>query len=250
MNTIAESTSLLSNKSLSGKTVLIFGGTSGIGLATAVQAKAAGASVIVVGSDPARAEQAATEHGLAWRAADITNRTAVEAALRDVGHVDHLVLMAGSFVAGKILEAEVGYLRRAFDERIWAALDVIRSLQQRLDEHASVTFISGLLADRPSAWGTAVLAAASAAMEALARGLALELAPRRFNTLSPGTTDTPLLSRTLGAAYDGYIADLDAKLPLKKIVPVQQAAAAVMFLIQNDFMNGETLHIDGGQRLV
>jgi len=78
----------------------------------------------------------------------------------------------------------------------------------------------------------------------------LELAPRRFNTLSPGTTDTPLLGRTLGSARDAYVADLSAKLPLNQIVSTQQAAAAVMFLIQNDFMNGETLHIDGGQRLV
>lgn len=250
MNSIGNSAAFLADKSLSNKTVVIFGGTSGIGLATAVQAKAAGAQVVVIGSDRVRAQRAATEHGLEWRAADITDREAIEAALRDIAHVDHLVLMAGSFVAGKVLEADTGHLRRAFSERIWGALDVIRSLHQRLDEHASITFISGLLAERPNAWGTAVLAAASAAMEALARGLALELAPRRFNTLSPGTTDTALLGRALGDAYEGYVADLNAQLPLKKIVSVQQAAAAVMFLIQNDFMNGETLHIDGGQRLV
>ncbi|ALM85971.1 SDR family oxidoreductase [Bordetella sp. N] len=241
---------LSNNSSLAGKTVLVFGGTSGIGLATAVQARDAGAEVIVVGSDPARSAAAAAEHGLQWRAADITDRQALAVELQDIGHVDHLVLMAGSFVVGKILEADTTYLRRAFDERIWAAIDVIRALHERLDAHASVTFISGVLADRPNAQGTAVPAAASAAMEALARGLALELAPRRFNTLSPGTTDTPLLGRTLGSARGGYVAELSEKLPLKKIVSVRQAAAAVMFLIRNDFMNGETLHIDGGQRLV
>lgn len=250
MNSTGNPAALLVNESLSGKTIVVFGGTSGIGLAVAIQAKAAGAHVIVIGSDRQRAQRAASEHGLAWRAADITSRAAVEAALQDIGQVDHLVLMAGSFVAGKVLESDMAHLRRAFDERIWGALDVIRALDQRLDQHASVTFISGLLAERPNAWGTAVLAAACAAMEALARGLALELAPRRFNTLSPGTTDTALLSRTLGDAYDGYIADLNGKLPLKEIVSVQQAAAAIMFLIRNDFMNGETLHIDGGQRLV
>ncbi|EEF27906.1 short-chain dehydrogenases/reductase, putative [Ricinus communis] len=250
MQSISDPAAFLVDKSLANKTVLVFGGTSGIGLATAIQARAAGGSVIVVGSDPGRTERIAAEHGLEWRAADITSKEAVDAALKDIGHVDHLVLLAGSFVAGKILEADTSYLRRAFDERIWAALDVIRALDQRLDPHASVTFISGVLAERPNASGTAVLAAASAAMEALARGLVLELAPRRFNTLSPGTTDTPLLGRTLGDARDGYVADLGARLPLKRIVPMQQAAAAVMFLIQNDFMNGETLHIDGGQRLV
>lgn len=235
---------------LAGSHVVVFGGTSGIGLAAALQAQQAGAHVTVIGSDLPRSEQVAKEHGLDWRAADVTNGAAIEAALADIGHVDHLVLMAGSFIAGKIIEADPAYLRRAFDERIWASIDILRTLGERLAPNASVTFISGVLADRPNALGTAVLAAASAVMEAFARGLVLEMAPRRFNTLSPGTTNTPLLGRTLGAARDGYVDDLSARLPLKQIVSAQQAGAAVIFLMENPFMNGETLHIDGGQRLV
>jgi NAD(P)-dependent dehydrogenase (short-subunit alcohol dehydrogenase family) len=95
-----------------------------------------------------------------------------------------------------------------------------------------------------------MLAAASAAMEAFARGLALELAPRRVNTLSPGTTDTPLLARTLGANRDGYVALLKEKLPLGRLGTADEAGAAVVFLMSNGFMNGETLHVDGGSRLV
>jgi NAD(P)-dependent dehydrogenase (short-subunit alcohol dehydrogenase family) len=235
---------------LTGRTVLVFGGTSGIGLSAAVQAKAAGAKVIVVGSDAARAEKAATANGLdGWRAVDVTRGDLIAKSISDIPHVDHLVL-AGSFVAGKIMEADVEYLHKAFDERIWAAVHVLRALGNRLAKDGSVVFISGTLADRPNAYGTAVLAAASAAMEAFARGLALELAPIRVNTLSPGTTDTPLLGRTLGEGRDAYVESLVAKIPTGHIGTAEEAGAAVVFLLSNASMNGETLHVDGAQRFV
>lgn len=243
-------TSSLQAEALNGKTVLVFGGTSGIGLATAVQAKAAGANVIVLGNDAGRAEQAATDNGFAgWRSADVTNPDAIVSALADIEKVDHLVLLAGSFVAGKVLEADVSHLRRAFDERIWAAVHTLQALGDRLASDASVTLISGVLADRPNAMGVAVLAAASSAMESFARGLALEIAPRRVNAISPGTIDTPLLSRTLGSAKDGYVAALKEKLPLHRLGAADEVAAAVMFLMSNGYMTGETVHVDGGARL-
>jgi NAD(P)-dependent dehydrogenase (short-subunit alcohol dehydrogenase family) len=236
---------------LTDRTIVIFGGTSGIGLAAAIQAKAAGAKVIVVGFNPKGAAKVAAENGLdGWRAADVTRAETITTALADIPHVDHLVLLAGTFVAGRILEAEVEYLKRAFDERIWAAVHILRTIGDRLASDGSVTFISGALADRPSAQGTAVLAAASAAMEAFARGLALELAPVRVNTLSPGTTDTPLLARTLGAHRDAYVAALTEKLPQRRLGTATEAGAAVVFLMSNGFMNGETLHVDGGARLI
>jgi NAD(P)-dependent dehydrogenase (short-subunit alcohol dehydrogenase family) len=243
--------SLNSNSQLKGRTVVIFGGTSGIGLSAAVQAKAAGAKVIVIGFDATRAQEAATEHGLdGWRAADITHSETIYEALADIPQVDHLVLLAGTFVAGKVLEADVDHLRKAFEERVWASIATLRALGDRLSKDGSVTFISGALADRPNAYGTAVLASASAAMEALARGLALELAPTRVNTLSPGPINTPLLSRTLGEGRDAYVAALEEKLPLHRLGTASEAGAAVVFLMTNSFMNGATLNVDGGSRLV
>lgn len=239
------------SSTLQDRTVVIFGGTSGIGLAAARQAQASGAKVFVVGFDAAGAERVAAAHGFAgWRAADVTRPETIAAALADIPHVDHLVLLAGTFVAGKVLEADVDYLKRAFDERVWAAVHALRALGDRLARDGSVTLISGALADRPSAQGTAVLAAASAAMEALARGLALELAPVRVNTLSPGTIDTPLLARTLGAHRETYVAALTEKLPQRRIGTAEEAGAAIVFLMSNGFMNGETLHVDGGARLI
>jgi NAD(P)-dependent dehydrogenase (short-subunit alcohol dehydrogenase family) len=236
---------------LAGKHIVVFGGTSGIGLAAAIRAKAHGAKVIVLGSDPQRAEQAAQTHGLdGWRSADITRPEQIHAALADIPQVDHLVLLAGTFVAGKVLEADVSYLQRAFDERVWASIHTLRALGDRLSKEGSVTFISGALADRPNAYGSAVLAAASAAMEALARGLALELAPIRVNTLSPGPINTPILAKTLGDARDGYVAALEQSLPLHRLGTADEAGAAVVFLMSNGFMNGATINVDGGSRLV
>lgn len=237
--------------SLQATTTVVIGGTSGIGLSAAVQAKAAGSRVIVVGSNADRARQAAATHGLdGWRAADVTKPAELHSALDDIPQVDHLVLLAGTFVAGKTLEADLGYLARAFDERIWASIHALRALGNRLSSTGSVTFISGSLADRPNAYGTAVLAAASAAMEALARGLALELAPVRVNTLSPGPIDTPILAKALGDAKDGFVASVEASLPLHRLGTAEQAGAAVVFLMSNGFMNGATLNVDGGARLV
>jgi NAD(P)-dependent dehydrogenase (short-subunit alcohol dehydrogenase family) len=231
--------------------VVIFGGTSGIGLATAIQAKAVGANVIVIGLRGDVAKTVSETHGFGgWRSADVTDDASVAAAVSDINHADHLVLLAGSFVVGKVLETEVTVLKRAFDERVWGAVSVLRAFGSKLSATGSVTFISGVLADRPTATGTAVLASASAAMEALARGLALELSPLRVNTLSPGTIDTPLLAKVLGDYRDTYVAAASEKSPVKRIGTPEEAASAVVFLMTNGFVSGETLHVDGGQRLV
>ena len=236
---------------LQDQTVVIFGGTSGIGLAAAIQAKAAGAAVIVIGSNAERARQAAEAHGLAgWRAADVTRSETIYAAVSDIAHVDHLVLLAGSFVAGRVLDANIDHLRRAFEERIWASIHAIRALGDKLSKSGSITFISGNLADRPNAYGTAVLAAASAAMEAMARGMALELAPVRVNTLSPGPINTPILGKALGEGRDAFVASLEQTLPLHRLGSAEEAGNAVVFLMANTFMNGAVLNIDGGARLV
>jgi NAD(P)-dependent dehydrogenase (short-subunit alcohol dehydrogenase family) len=162
-----------------------------------------------IGSNRERAEQVAAEHDFAgWRAADVTMPETIEAALADIPHVDHLVLLAGGFVPTKVLEADIAHLRRAFEERFWAAIHTLRTLGNRLAADGSVTFVSGQLADRPNAHGTAVICATLTAMEALARGLALELAPRRFNTLSPGPIDTPLLRKVWGEERHAYTENL------------------------------------------
>ncbi|MFN3311904.1 MAG: SDR family oxidoreductase [Hyphomonas sp.] len=236
---------------LHGKTVLVTGGTSGIGLEAALQAKSAGASVIIVGLSADRSKKVSSEHGFAgWRSADLADPEQILEAFVDLPDIDHLVLLAGSFVVGKVLEADVGYLHRAFDERMWSAIHTLRVLGNKLAADASVTFVSGAATERPDGNGTAVIAAAAAAMEALARGLVLEQAPRRFNTLSPGPIDSPLLDKAMGTARDAVVKQLAARMPLKRLGTTQEAGAAVVFLMTNGWMNGATLNLDGGMRLI
>jgi NAD(P)-dependent dehydrogenase (short-subunit alcohol dehydrogenase family) len=126
----------------------------------------------------------------------------------------------------------------------------LRTLGDGLAADGSITFVSGELTDCPNAHGTAVLSAALTAMEALARGLALELALRRFNTLSPGPIDTPLLDKAMGKGGDAYVENRKATLPLRRFGTAEEAGAAVVFLMVNGWMNGATLNVDGGSRLV
>jgi NAD(P)-dependent dehydrogenase (short-subunit alcohol dehydrogenase family) len=87
-------------------------------------------------------------------------------------------------------------------------------------------------------------------MEAFAKGLALEIAPRRVNAVSPGTTDTPLLAKTMGSAREGFLNSVKERVPLHRVATPEQVAAAFLFLMKNEIMNGETIHVDGGQRLI
>jgi NAD(P)-dependent dehydrogenase (short-subunit alcohol dehydrogenase family) len=237
------------NGILNGKKVMIVGGSSGIGLATAKQAKLEGAIVIIVGYNPGQTKRIAEENKFEWRVADVTKQETIYEALSDVQQVDHLVLLAGTFVAGAVLDTDINYLHKAFDERIWGSLHIIRALGTRLSSDASITFTSGVLADRPVP-GMAILAAASSAVEALVRGLSLELGSRRVNAVSPGTTDSPLLAKSLGAGREAFLNSVKDRLPLKRIATPDQVASAILFLMTNEIMTGETIHVDGGQRLV
>ena len=127
--------------SLESQTALIIGGSSGIGLATAKRAQAAGATVTILGLEKDRTRQVAEENGFDdWRAADVTNGDSVQGALKNIPHVDHLAFFAGTFVAGKVLGADMSHLRRAFEERIWASLQAIRALGDRLAADGSINY--------------------------------------------------------------------------------------------------------------
>ena len=135
---------------------------------------------------------------------------------------------------------------------MWASVHAIRALGERMAKDGSITFISGMLSDRPNAHGSAVLAAASAAMEALARGLALELAPIRVNTLSPGPVATGIFD-TIAATKEEAQAMLDGignYVPVKRVGSADEIAAAALYLASDEstYMVGAELLLDGGMR--
>lgn len=238
------------NRSLLTQSVLIFGGTSGIGLATAIAAQAASAEVTIAGRDRDRTRKVADDHGFAgWLAADISDPEAIRQGLSEIRTVDHLVVLAGSLTVGKVLEADIDLLRHTYEERVWSVVHILRALGDRLTAEASITLVSGALTHRPDGSGTAIIASACAALEVLGRGLALELAPRRVNTLSPGPVDTPLLVKTMGDGRDAYMRAVADQHPLHRWGTAEEAASAAIFLMTNRYMNGAVLNIDGGSRL-
>lgn len=229
--------------------VVIFGGSSGIGLATAAAAKARGARLTLIGRTPERLDTGARSIGGAGtRVADITRRSEVEAALSDVGRIDHLVVTAGGFRGGDLRGSDPEALFEAFKTVVGGAVYAIRAALPAIPPGGSIVLTGGQLSDRPAA-GMAVLSAAVRAVEALAVGLALELKPIRINVVSPGFVDTPQYDG-LGEARGPFLAEQAQKLPGGRIGLAEEVADAIMLLLGNAYMNAEVLHIDGGGRYV
>lgn len=163
--------------------------------------------------------------------------------------VDHVFIAAGGLGGGgRIVDTDISKLRPAIEERVWGSVYTVKYAVPRMSG-GSITLMSGLFSSRPVP-GVAVPAAATGAVEAMTRALALELTPIRVNALVPGYIDTPLLQAAFGETRDAVVADVALKLPTKRIGSAEEVARAALFLMTNEFMTGEVLHIDGGGRLV
>lgn len=239
------------HSSLSGAHVVVFGGSSGIGLAAAAAAKAKGAEVTLVGRTAEKVEAAARAIGGARTAvADIADRSAVEAMFRTLDRVDHLVITAGSFIVGKLMESDPDQLLAAMHERIAGPLYAIKAALPLMPPTASIVLTSGQLSDRPSGDGTSVIAAAVRGVEALARSLALELKPIRVNVVSPGFVDTPLFDVFGPENRTAILTQVAGNLPGGRVGHPEEVGEAIAFLLGNRYMNAEILHVDGGGRFV
>lgn len=231
--------------------VVIFGGSTGIGLATAEAAKAGGATVTILGRSEEKLAAAARKiAGIRTIMADISDRKSVEAAFAGLPRVDHLVITAGGLAGGRLAETDPDMLLRAIQERIGGALYAIKSVLPLMPPEGSIVLMGGQFSDRPSGNGVAVISAAIRGIEALARALALELRPIRVNVISPGFVATPLFD-VLGDENRAALLDgAAAMLPGKRIGRPQEIAEAILLLLSNGYMNGEVLHVDGGGRFV
>lgn len=229
--------------------VVVVGGSTGIGLATAKLAQHEGARVTIAGRSPEKLAQAQRDLGEARIVpADITDADAVGQIFEGIAPIDHVVVSAGTLPSGKIVGNDLANLRRIVDERVWGVVHVVRHAAPRMT-HGSITFTSGGLSSRPRV-GAAMLTAALAAVEALARALALELAPVRVNAVTPGLIDTPLLDTTYGAERDTIVQNRAAVLPGKRIGTAEEVAQVMLMLMTNAYITGEVVHIDGGSRLL
>ncbi len=231
--------------------VVVFGGSSGIGLATAVAAKAKGAIVTLIGRTPAKLEAAARKIGGAQTAiADIAERKSVEAVFNGMTRVDHLVITAGSLHVGKLANSDPDQLLVDIQQRIAGAVYAIKAALPSMPPTGSIVLMGGQYSDRPSAHGASITAAAIRGIEALARSLALELKPIRVNVIAPGLIDTSLFDVFGPEGRAAIFAQAAEQLPVGRVGRACEVGEAIIFLLSNGYMNAEVLHIDGGGRFV
>jgi NAD(P)-dependent dehydrogenase (short-subunit alcohol dehydrogenase family) len=235
---------------LLGQTVVVIGGSAGIGFETARRAVTEGAQVILTGRDPERLRIAADQVGAErYTAFDASEAPALEQFFRDLPAIDHVMITAGRPHYGRLLETDLAELRAALESHFMLVLQVARHAARKVRPGGSVIFMSGTGARRP-AIGIGLMSALTAAGPALAGNLALELAPVRVNVIAPGFVDTPLSASLLGDELENRRNRLRATLPIRRVVEAADVAALAVHLMVNTALTGATYDIDGGQQLL
>jgi NAD(P)-dependent dehydrogenase (short-subunit alcohol dehydrogenase family) len=234
---------------LVGQTVVVIGGSAGIGLETARRARAEGATLILTGRNPERLEQAASELGASSQAFDATDPALLERFFRDLPAIDHVMVTAGRPSYARLADMDFAGVRRDIAERLMLALQVARGSTGKVRPGGTLLFMGGTDARRP-ALGVAVVSAVSAALPALVANLALEVAPTRVNLIAVGFVDTPLSASLLGDHLEERRNQLRATLPIRRVVGPADVAALAVHIMTNTALTGATYDLDGGQQLV
>ena len=232
-------------RSLSGSRVLVLGGSSGIGLATAKAAAAAGAKVTLASRSNDKVNAAAMQvgKGAVGVPIDTTNDTALEAFFSKQPEWDHIVV---SVAAGRSAGLQDLSLQDAYgnmNAKFWTAYKTARFA--RIAPEGSLTLVSGFLSQRPNK-DALLQGCINAALESLGRGLALALSPVRVNTVSPGLIDTPIRAAMPADKKKAMLDHAAATLPARRVGQADDVADAILMLMTNPFMTGSTLFIDGG----
>jgi NAD(P)-dependent dehydrogenase (short-subunit alcohol dehydrogenase family) len=238
---------------LFGTTALIVGGTSGMGRAAAGLFVARGADVIVAGRRQERVDRTVAELGAPAQglALDITQPMQIERALAALppGGIDHLVITAASVTHGPFAQQPMDQVRAMFEAKFWGAYALTRAMVPKLRAGGSVTLVSGVLSRRPG-MNCAALGAACAALEGLARGLALELGPLlRVNCIAPGMVRTELHDRLPEDRREAAFAATGASLPVRRVGRPCEVAQAILLAATNGYLSGAVLDVDGGHMI-
>ena len=236
---------------LAGQTVVVIGGSSGIGLETARQARGAGADLILTGRDGNRLDHARNEVGaVSTSRLEIGDADALERFFAGLpAQLDHVLVTGGGPSYSPILDLDFDQALRVLDEHLLGSLRIARACAGRVRPGGSLTLITGTHARRPGV-GLSVAAIAAAAVPAIAANAAVELAPMRVNAIAAGFVDTPLSARILGDQLDHRRAELTATLPIRRVVGAADVAAVAIHLMTNTAVTGSTYDVDGGQQLI
>ena len=242
---------MTSGQELLGQTVVVIGGSAGIGLETARRARAEGADVVLTARNPERLERAATELGAKSSVAfDATDFDRLDQFFEELPTpIDHLMVTAGGPYYGPLATMDFDQARRDVEQHLWLTLRVARNAAGKVRPGGTLLFISGTGGRRPAV-GYTVLSTFTAGLPALAKSLALELAPVRVNVIAPGFVDTPLSASILGDQLDERREELRATLPIGRVVGPADVAALAVHIMTNTALTGATFDIDGGQQLV
>jgi NAD(P)-dependent dehydrogenase (short-subunit alcohol dehydrogenase family) len=235
---------------LAGQTVVVLGGSSGMGFETARQARSEGADVVLSGRDPKRVEHAASELGAVSSAAfDVTDFERLGRFLGDLPKpIDHIMVTAGGPYYARLADIDFTKARRNVEEEFWLPLHLARFATGKVRPGGTLLFIGGTGGRKPSAGP--VLTTFTAAIPALTKALAVELAPIRVNLIAPGFVDTPLSASILGDQLDARREKLRTTLPIRRVVGPADIAALAIHLMVNTAVTGVTYDIDGGQQLI
>jgi NAD(P)-dependent dehydrogenase (short-subunit alcohol dehydrogenase family) len=235
---------------LSGKKVVIIGGTAGIGLATAIAAAEQGAKVWAAGRSEANLEKAraASNGKFELRQADTHDAEALEAIFKEVGKIDHLVSAAvgGERTLKPFLEQTEEQFKAAYD-KLWGYARVVRVGAPYLADDAAITLVSGSPA-RKIKPGQSPLSCVGASVENLVRCLAVEMAPVRVNVVSPGTIDTAMFD-WMGDEKADKLAAMTSSHLIPRAGSAEEVAEGLLFVMNNKFVTGTTVDVDGGRIL-
>jgi NAD(P)-dependent dehydrogenase (short-subunit alcohol dehydrogenase family) len=230
---------------MNAKKVLIVGGSSGIGLATAEAAANQGAIVTIASRNQARLDQAASQLKCAVtvRVLDVLENDSIVSMLEEAGLFDHIIVTASSAKTGLVRELPLEDAYASMDSKFWGAYRIAKAA--RFNVSGSLTLVSGFLSQRPNA-SAALQGAINAAIEGLVRGLALEFAPVRVNAVSPGLIDTPILARMSPEKREAMLENAKDKLPVHRVGAPEDVAQAILFVATNPYVTGSVVTVDGG----
>src|SRR5262244_701046 len=234
MSTETSASPIRREPELVGQTVVVIGGSAGIGLETARQARAKGADVILTGRNPERLERAAAELGaLSSSAFDATDAAALDRFFRHLpARIDHVMVTAGGPYYALLADIDRERAHRDFDEHLWLAIAVAQHAVGRVRPGGTLLFIGGT-GGRGRGPGLSLIAAGTAALPALIANLAVEVAPIRVNLIAAGFVDTPLSASLLGDDLDPRRDQLRATLPIRRVVGPADIAALAVHIMTN-----------------
>jgi NAD(P)-dependent dehydrogenase (short-subunit alcohol dehydrogenase family) len=235
---------------LLGQTVVVIGGSAGIGLETARRARAEGAKLILAARNPERLENVSRELGTQSTAAfDATNFDQLKKFFDELpAPIDHVLVTGPGPYYSPLAELEIEKARQDVEAHLFLPMQVARYTAKKIRPGGTLLFMGGTGGRRPAAG--ALIAALTAAMPALTKALALEIAPVRVNLFAAGFVDTPLSASLLGDQLDARREQLRATLPIRRVVGPADVAALAVHLMTNTALTGGTYDIDGGQQLV